>query len=181
MNNTIDKYIKIIAPILLVLLFSLLIKHSFIITAVIPSESMENTLEIDDYVIAIKYPSFLKKINRKDIVLIKHPSELDKKETLVKRVIGLPEETIYLQKNKVYIEDSKFPLYEPYVNDIHNTNKNFNIVYHIPQDSYVVLGDNRDLSVDTRSFGYIKRDQIIAKAIIKIYKTNKFYKISFLN
>jgi signal peptidase I len=112
----------------------------------------------------------LKDLRRGDVVVFESPLENDK--LLIKRVIGLPGENFKIVDGKVYInsnllnEDSylqsnEYTFVEKYFEN--------NFEYHIPNDSYVVLGDNRDESTDSREWGYVDINSIIGKVIVKIY------------
>ena len=112
----------------------------------------------------------LKDLRRGDVVVFESPLENDK--LLIKRVIGLPGENFKIVDGKVYIngnllnEDSylqsnEYTFVEKYFEN--------NVEYYIPNDSYVVLGDNRDESTDSREWGYVDINSIIGKVIVKIY------------
>jgi signal peptidase I len=93
---------------------------------------------------------------------------------LIKRVIGLPGEKVEYKDNKLYINDKYIK--EKFLKNI--TTKNFSVKdmgYDIiPKNMYLVLGDNRDDSIDSRAFGLIKKEEIIGKALITIFPFNHF-------
>jgi signal peptidase I len=103
------------------------------------------------------------KIKRGMIATFKSPPELDKE--YVKRVIGLPGERIKIINKKVYIDDR--PLDEPYVffkdPDIEGYPRDNYPEFHIPEDYYFCMGDNRDNSSDSRYWGPVHKDLIIGK------------------
>ncbi len=100
---------------------------------------------------------------RGDIITF-HPPESwpnPKKLPFIKRVIGLPGETIEIRDGQIFIDGAESPLVEPYIK------KPFTYSIsrvEIPADSYFVLGDNRDLSEDSHIYGVISRKSIIGKA-----------------
>ncbi len=112
----------------------------------------------------------LKNLKRGDVVVFESPLENDK--LLIKRVIGLPDETFKIIDGKVYINGNLLNE-ESYLqsNEYTSIEKYFenNVEYHIPNDSYIVLGDNRDESTDSREWGYVDINSIIGKVIVKIY------------
>jgi signal peptidase I len=112
----------------------------------------------------------LKDLKRGDVIVFESPLENNK--LLIKRVIGLPEENFKIVDGKVYINGNLLNE-ESYLqsNEYTFVEKYFenNIEYQIPNDSYVVLGDNRDESTDSREWGYVDIDSIIGKVIVKIY------------
>jgi signal peptidase I len=106
---------------------------------------------------------------RGDIVVLQDPRKPD--TDLIKRVIGLPGETIEIVEGRVYIND--YLLEEPYIKSPwHNSNPKV----LIPQDQYFVMGDNRDNSMDSRSgqVGLVPKELIIGKAMLSYWPTSAF-------
>ncbi|MEP7217221.1 MAG: signal peptidase I, partial [Anaerolineaceae bacterium] len=106
---------------------------------------------------------------RGDIVVLQDPR---KPETdLIKRVIGLPGETLEIVDGKVYIND--FRLDEPYIKTVWHDNKPKILV---PAGQYFVMGDNRDNSLDSRSqpVGFVPKDLIIGKTMVSYWPRSKF-------
>ncbi|MCK4835880.1 MAG: signal peptidase I, partial [Candidatus Aminicenantes bacterium] len=142
---------------------------------VIPTGSMEDTLLIGDHLLVgkVSYSRSLglwdgllfpqQKIERGMIVTFKSPAEMDKE--YVKRIIGLPGETIKIMDKKVYIDDK--PLDEHYTffkdSEIVNGYRDNFPEYTIPSNQYFCMGDNRDNSFDSRFWGPVHEDLIIGK------------------
>jgi signal peptidase I len=131
--------------------------------------SMDTTLSDGEIIILNKFEYRRKDIERYDIVVIK----VDGKK-IIKRVIGLPNETIEIKGNNVYADG------ELLNNSFASTKTDdFDLsqigLVKIPGDSYFVLGDNRDVSLDSRysEVGTIKKEQIVGKAAIIIWPINK--------
>ena len=120
----------------------------------VPSESMAPTLRKSDYIggFTVAPPE----LKRGDIVVFIKGSDSD---YYIKRIIGLPEETIALFFGKVYIDGRKFD--EAYVTDLGT--ENFGPI-KIPEGQVFLMGDNRTNSVDSRSFGPVPMQRIIARA-----------------
>ena len=151
----------------------------------IPTGSMENNLLVGDHLLVNKFifaPTEsrieqallpIQPIRRGDVVVFKYPSEPDR--DFIKRVIGLPGETLELKHKKIYINGS--PIDEPYVHFLrppslenqeissYDLSENYGPVT-VPPDQYFVMGDNRDNSQDSRYWGYLPRDYVKGKALM---------------
>lgn len=128
----------------------------------VEGSSMSQTLEDNEYIIINKLAYFTGQPHRGDSVVFRPPS--DRKKYYVKRVIGLPGEDVVIRDGLVFIRgynNEEFILQEPYL-DPKNQGKTFRhppgsgdlseVVYHIPERYYFLLGDNRQGSLDSRSF-----------------------------
>ena len=126
------------------------------------SASMEPTLDVKQFVLVIKCWYDFSVPQRLDVVLLDHEGQ-----GLLKRVIGLPGEQVEVRLKDVYINGAK--LSEPYAvhrdaqTDEHRDNWE---PQRLPAGSYFVMGDNRDLSKDSRIFGPIYLDHIQGKVIV---------------
>ena len=137
--------------------------------------SMDTTLTNGEIVILNKFEYRKSDINRYDVVVVKitDPSSKETKQ-IIKRVIGLPNEVIEIKDNKVYADgkelDSSFTSSKSDDFDMSKIG-----LKKIPGDSYLVMGDNREVSLDSRysEVGTIKKEQIIGKASIVIWPLNK--------
>lgn len=129
---------------LMALALALVVKTFLVDSRVVPSASMYPTIEVGDRVLVNKL-SYVwdREPQRGDIVIFKAPEEMQSNSDLLKRVIGLPGETIYIHDGTVYIDD--IPLEEDYLNE--RPNYEYGPVT-VPEDCYFMLGDNRNNSVD---------------------------------
>jgi len=151
----------------------------------IPTGSMEYNLLIGDHLLVNKFifgPTPLaigkallpvRPIRRGDIIVFKYPDQPDR--DLIKRVIGLPGETVELRNKKVYIDAR--PIDEPYVHFLtppstafqeitsSDVRENYGPVT-VPPDQYFVMGDNRDNSEDSRYWGFLPKNNVKGKALI---------------
>lgn len=158
-----------------VLLFSVLIAwvigNFVLMIAYIPSGSMENTLQIDDKVIGLRFAYKFQKPERKDIIMFKYPD--DENKDFIKRIIGKPGETVNIVDGKVFINNSKKPLDEPYLKE--TPTGNFG-PYVVPDGCYFVLGDNRNNSLDSRFWKhkFVKKEKILAKAVVRFWPITDF-------
>lgn len=118
--------------------------------------SMNPGLETEQRVLVVKASYWFGEPHRGDVIIFHSPS--DPERTLIKRVIGLPGEWVEIKDGTVYIDDQ--PLDEPY---IQGNNKDYPRVL-VPEDSYFVMGDNRNNSTDSRSWGMLSGEFIIGRA-----------------
>ncbi len=157
------KYIKSVIPYVIVIVIALLIR-TFIITPVqVDGMSMYPTLEDKQILILKKYK---KNFKRFDIVILKYNDD-----KLVKRIIGLPGETLEYKNNNLYVNgikvDDKLSLE---TNDFNLKDLGYS---KIPKDYYFVLGDNRNNSTDSRIIGLINKKDILGTTNLRIWPLNK--------
>lgn len=133
--------------------------------------SMEPNYLDGDIVVLDKISYKLGNVKRGDIISVNYQDA----KLIIKRVIGLPREYIEFKNNELYINDVRMK--ETYLTDV--VNKDFkldDLGYEvIPEDMYLVLGDNRENSLDSRnqSVGLIKKEQIIGKVRLVIWPLNR--------
>ncbi len=142
-----------------------LIIRTFVIQAFkIPSGSMLETLQIGDHVLVNKFIFTFADPERGDIIVFKYP--VDKTRDFIKRIVGLPGETLEIRNRVVYINGA--PLKEDYAIYTASEFTGYTNLSprRIPPDSYFMMGDNRDNSMDSRVWGFLKRDLIRGKALI---------------
>lgn len=138
-----------------------LLTEFVIINARIPSGSMEHTISPGDRLIGNRLAYVVREPKRGDIVIFRWPD--DERELFVKRIIGLPGETITIDEAKIYIDGEL--LEEDYLKE-EWTVDNGPYTFEIPEGSYLVLGDNRNNSKDARYWEntYVEEDQILGEA-----------------
>ena len=140
----------------------------------VTGESMTPTLLDKEQVIAEKISIRFNPLSRGQIVIFKHPEQNDR--LLIKRVIGLPFDNIKIVDGYVYINGSM--LNEPYLSASTLTYPNKSISagteLTVPESSYILMGDNREKSSDSRSFGPVRRELIIGKAAAVYYPFSDF-------
>lgn len=137
----------------------------------IPSGSMEPTLQINDRLIIDKLSYDFKKPQRGDIVVFNPTDALERQnfhDAFIKRVMGLPGEKVEVKGGRVYVNDR--PLRENYIAAKPDYRWGPAIV---PPDSYLVLGDNRNNSYDSHYWGFVPRNRIIGRAIIRFWPLNR--------
>lgn len=149
-------------PILIALAIVVVLRMFVLGMYYVPSGSMIPTLEINDRVVATKMSYKLHEPARGDVVVFKYPvNEEEGLDTViyVKRCIGLPGETLEIRNNTVYIDGN--PLEEDYLN-VGTSMPDFGPVT-IPEGEYFMMGDNRNDSSDSRVWGTVKDEYLVAK------------------
>jgi len=160
---------------LVVLVITLLIVRFVGQRSEVIGTSMEPTFSDGDNLILEKISYRFHDPKRFDVIVF--PYQYEKNTNYIKRIIGLPGETVYIDENgQIFINDE--PLMEHYGNEIIKDPGLAGIKIYLLDDEYFVLGDNRNDSVDSRSIsvGNIKRNQIIGRAFIRIYPFSRFGK-----
>jgi signal peptidase I len=160
--------------------------RTFVVQAFkIPSGSMLETLQIGDHILVNKFIfgthipftdiSVLpvREPQRGDVIVFKYP--VDESRDFIKRVIGLPGDTVQVKNKIVYVNGKALP--DRYVvhrdaRIIPGNRDNFGPVT-VPPHSYFVMGDNRDGSYDSRFWGFVKEDEIRGKALIIYWSWDK--------
>ncbi|MGL5435956.1 MAG: signal peptidase I [Lachnospiraceae bacterium] len=142
--------------------------NTFIIAnSKVPSGSMETTIMTGDRVIGSRLSYLFGEPERGDIVIFKFPD--DESVHYVKRLIGMPGDVIDIINGQVYLNGSETPLDEPYIREpmIPEAPMHF----EVPEDSYLMLGDNRNYSLDARRWEntYVKREKLTAKVLFRYY------------
>lgn len=143
-------------------LIATFIREVILFNVKVPSGSMEDTIMIGDRVVTSRLSYLFGEPKRGDIIVFPYPD--DEEVYYIKRIIGLPGETIEGKDEYVYINGEK--LEEPYVKELLHTNFG---PYVVPEDSYFMMGDNRNVSEDSRYWRnkFVTRDKIIGKALFK--------------
>ena len=166
------------------LIFALFVRTFLFQMFKIPSASMEDTLLIGDHVLVNKFAfapltfpferEFLpfSPVRRGDIVIFRYPH--DPQQDYVKRVIGLPGDTLQIIDQVVYIQPAGqrgfSALDEPYTvhkhpGEVPDSLNNFGPV-QVPDGEYFAMGDNRDDSLDSREWGFVPRQNIVGRALL---------------
>jgi signal peptidase I len=101
------------------------------------------------------------KLARGDILVFKYPK--DPSKGYIKRLIGLPGDTVEIRVGEVWVNDRK--LSEPYVDSKMNLSQRSQPAVVVPARSYYVMGDNRDNSSDSRFWGVVPEELLIAKVV----------------
>ena len=161
-------------PIVIALIVAILLKTFVFANAQVPTGSMLNTIQLGDRVIASRLEYKFNDPERYDIIIFKYPDDYDQGITtyFVKRVIGLPGETVEVVNGVVYItdKDGKTQQLEDDFVTVETPTGNYG-PFVVPEDSYFCMGDNRNHSEDSRFWNnkYVHKDLIIGKVMFRYY------------
>lgn len=159
-----------IISLLLVAPFRIFIAQPFIVSG----ESMSHTFEPQEYLVVDQLTYRHEEPRRGDVVIFKYP--LDSSVYFVKRVIGMPGETVRIDHNIVTIQSpgSSEPvrLDEPYISSVSVDERPTEVT--LERDEYFVLGDNRKESADSRVWGPLSRKYIVGRAFARIFPLTRF-------
>ncbi|MCI8983281.1 MAG: signal peptidase I [Hungatella sp.] len=150
-------------------LIAFVLNRFIIANSRVPSASMENTIMTHDRVIGSRLSYYFTDPERGDIIIFYFPDDITEKTYYVKRIIGMPGETVDIRDGHVYINGSDTPLDEPYIREEMETPVELH--YEVPEGCYFMLGDNRNYSADSRFWHntYVKREKIVAKVLFRYF------------
>lgn len=168
MENGKSEWIDWIKALLIALLIAFFVRTFLFSPIIVDGPSMLPTLHDRDQMFVNKFIYRFKDIERFDIVVFHATLEKD----YIKRVIGLPGEHVKVEDGVLFIDGK--PIEEPFLDEIKDSSWDYSLVdfslehipgayEKIPEDHYLVLGDNRIDSTDSRSIGLIHKDQIVGK------------------
>ena len=146
--------------------FALIFNHFVIVNATVPTGSMRTTIMEKDRIFAFRLSYLFSPPKRFDIVVFRYPD--DESKLFVKRIIGLPGETVTIDNGKIYIDGSDEPLPDHFATQSYIEEYG---VFVVPVDHYFMIGDNRDNSQDSRQWlnPYVERRKILGKVFVKYY------------
>lgn len=153
-----------ILALIIVLPIRLFIAQPFIVSGA----SMESTFSTGQYLIVDQLSYRFDEPSRGDVVVFRYPK--DPSKFFIKRIIGVPGDEVIIKGSDITVKNEQFPegvhLAEPYV--FHMTEGN-SFDETLGQDEYFVMGDNRDFSSDSRSWGILPRDNIVGRAYVRLF------------
>ncbi|MFM6354725.1 MAG: signal peptidase I [Planktothrix sp.] len=153
---------------------SLLIRTLIAEPRFIPSDSMFPTLEIGDRLVIEKVSYYFRPPQFGDIIVFNPPSQLQEigyaaDQAFIKRVIGQPGQVVAVKNGQVYVDHQ--PLFERYIAE----EPNYQLLpVKVPENSYFVMGDNRNDSNDSHVWGFLPKENIIGRAVFRFWPIERF-------
>jgi signal peptidase I len=179
-----NPYIETLKTLGLSAVFAFGLRAAVVQAFYIPSESMLPTLQINDKLMVDKISYRFSNPVRGDIVVFNPTAQLEKeldadgkprhRDSFVKRVIGIPGDRVEVKSGKVYINGAAID--EKYLNEAPNYNWSSTELTPdgvIPKGQYLVLGDNRNNSYDSHYWGFVPKDKIVGKAVVRYWPIDR--------
>ncbi|MSR87556.1 MAG: signal peptidase I [Candidatus Zambryskibacteria bacterium] len=153
----------VILSVVIVIPFRTYIAQPFIVDG----SSMFPTFKNGQYLIVDEVTYHFNNPERGSVLIFKYP--LDPKKKFIKRIIGLPSETVSIKEGKVTIKNTEHPdgllLDESYI----ELSKPDSVDYTLGEDEYFVMGDNRAASADSREWGPVPRANMLGRPVLRLY------------
>lgn len=153
------------------IIVAVIINSTVLANAVVISGSMEGTIMTDSRVIGLRVAYLFNEPQRFDIILFEDPNKVSE-IPLIKRIIGLPGETVEIINGKVYINNSDAALDDSFIKE--DARGDYG-PFIVPENSYFVLGDNRNFSFDSKDWrnAFVSKDMIKGKLYVSYFPSPK--------
>lgn len=153
-----------IIAILIVIPIRMFVAQPFIVSGA----SMDNTFHSGEYLIVDQVSYYFEKPSRGDVIVFRYPK--DPSKFFIKRVIGIPGDSLSIENTVVTITNEEnsegFVLDEPYVKSMQPATA---FTETLGEREYFVMGDNRDQSSDSRSWGVLQEERIVGRALVRLF------------
>lgn len=162
--------VEFLIPIVVAVIIAIILKSVVFANAVVPTGSMLNTIHEGDRIIASRLAYVKEDPQRYDVIIFKYPD--DEKQIYVKRVIGLPGETVQVINGVVYVTKTDGETIQLDNSFVTNCTPEGNFgPFEVPADSYFMMGDNRNSSWDSRFWDnkFVNKEKILGKVKFKYY------------
>lgn len=162
--------VEFLIPIVVAVIIAIILKSVVFANAVVPTGSMLNTIHEGDRIIASRLAYVKEDPQRYDVIIFKYPD--DEKQIYVKRVIGLPGETVQVINGVVYVTKTNGETIQLDDSFVTNCTPEGNFgPFEVPADSYFMMGDNRNSSWDSRFWDnkFVNKEEILGKVKFKYY------------
>lgn len=144
---------------------------------IVQGPSMEPTFSDNQFLIVSRVNYLVGEPQRGDIVVFHYPRNTE--EDYIKRVLGLPGETVEFRDTLLYIDGN--PIDEPYINEPCTPNQCRDNTWELGEGEYFMLGDNRNRSQDSRNFDQVSREYIVGEVMIRYWPPQDWGLVSKIN
>jgi len=176
MTDVKTEIISWLKTIIFAVVVSLFITNFVIVNASVPSGSMENMIMTGDRLVAFRLAYLFNSPKRYDVVVFIYPDDPDQKQYYVKRVIGLPGETVRISDGKVYIDGSDKPLEDYFIKEPQAVE--YDMEFTVPDGHYFMLGDHRNISYDSRYWTnkFVDGKKILGEVVFRYLPSFKLFR-----
>lgn len=171
-NKKENAFVEIVRFALIALLIVLPLRWFVAQPFIVSGASMETTFHDNEYLIVDQLTYHFDEPERGDVIVFRYPK--DHSKFFIKRIIGIPGDTVIIDGSTVTIVNEEYPqgktLTENYISSMV---KGGNYTVELKEDEYFVMGDNRDHSSDSRMWGALNRDEIVGRALFRLFPPTK--------
>lgn len=168
MKKKIDILIDWLGAIFIAIVIAFIIENLIFSFAVVNGQSMSPTLETEDRLLVVRIPYVCKNLKKGDLIIFNPPNLPDEGEMFIKRVIAKENDHFYIDNGDLYINGEK--QVENYIRNEEYLPRNYKYIEGVvPENMVFVMGDNRNDSNDSRTFGFVPKDRVKGKVFFKIW------------
>lgn len=178
-KNTLSFIWEIVKIVIIALVIVVPIRYFLFQPFLVRGQSMEPNFENGDYLIIDEISYRLREPERGEVIVFRYPYQPSQR--FIKRIIGLPGETVEIKEGKVMIiKNNQTEILDESIYLPKDLKTQGNIKISIPENKFFVLGDNRNVSADSRSWGLLLRGNIIGRVYLRIWPFTAFAKVGKL-
>jgi len=168
MKEKIHVIIEWLEAVLIAVVIAVVIENLLFSFAVVNGQSMAPTLDSEDRLLIGKAPFIYHRLNIGDLVIFNPPDQSNQDEIFIKRVIAKESDHFYIEDGILYINGER--KVENYIFEEDYLKRNYQLLEGVvPPDTVFVMGDNRNDSNDSRTFGFVPKDKIKGKVLFKVW------------
>jgi signal peptidase I len=175
MKNTLSFIWEIIKIVIIALVIVIPIRYFLFQPFLVSGQSMESNFEDGDYLIIDEISYRFHEPQRGEVIVFRYPHDLSKR--FIKRIIGLPGETVEIKDGKVVIIKENTEVLDESLYLPGGLETQGDIKVSIPENKFFVLGDNRMVSLDSRAWGLLPRQNIIGRVYLRVWPFKDFGRI----
>jgi signal peptidase I len=174
-KNTLSFIWEIIKIVVIALVIVIPVRYFLFQPFLVNGQSMEPNFENGDYLIIDEISYRFHDPQRGEVIVFRYPYDLSKR--FIKRIIGLPGETIEIKEGKIFVIKENTEVLEESQYLSKDLETQGNIKVSVPKDKFFVLGDNRQVSLDSRIWGLLPRQNIIGRVYLRLWPFKEIGKI----